>query len=42
MLAKQAQRNVSILTDHPAVRPIRFAALGYAFRSEMVKSDGYT
>lgn len=36
MLAKQAQRSVSTLMDHPAAQPIRFVTLGYALRNEMV------
>lgn len=36
MLAKQAQRSVSTLMDHPAAQPTRFVTLGYALRNKMV------
>lgn len=36
MLARRARQSVSILMDHLAVRPIRFATLGYALRNEII------
>lgn len=36
MFVRRALQSVSILMDHPAVRPIRSATLGYALRNEII------